>query len=72
MAFVDAAKGCANGALLVGRGGESREYGTSAGLDGGDESTGPKAGDDDGVTFTDEGKDQDTRYIGVGNEHKVV
>ena len=58
MAFVDAAKGCENG-VLVGRGGESSEYGTRPGLDGGDESTGPKTGDDD------------MRYIGVDLQEVV-
>lgn len=70
MAFVDAAKGCENG-VLVGRGGESSEYGTRPGLDGGDESTGPKTGDDDGVPFTDERGDDDMRYIGVDLQEVV-
>lgn len=58
MAFVDAAKGCANGAL--GCVGESSTFEARPGLDGGDESTGPKMGDDDGVTLRDETGDGGT------------
>lgn len=54
MAFVDAAKGCENGMVVGWKGGASSEYGMRAGLDGGDESTGPKTGDDDGVRFGEE------------------
>jgi hypothetical protein len=52
MAFVDAANGCNSGALESG--GESREIGSNWGLGTGEESAGPKIGDDEGEEFTDD------------------
>lgn len=49
--------------MKVGWGGESREYGMRDGLDGGDESMGPKMGDDDGVRSTEEGGEEDRLVV---------
>lgn len=61
MALIDAANGCDSG--TVESGGESSEYGVKCGLDMGEESMGPKIGDDEGEGFADDiGEEGDSDF----------